>query len=351
MEKTLQTQTMNKIYKIPTADGIRGLAVLIVISYHAFGNIMISKGAYSSRTGIFGVILFFILSSFLLSNKFTNDGFGIKQLISYSLGRFIRIIPLFFIASYVYYQLDMIDVEKLTSVISFKSNYAHLWTIPLEFKFYFILPIIVYFCTLVDKKLGRFFLLIFIFAFSLLSYIPILNRMGVFDRIWTPVFIMGIALCFIFKSKNLNLKSTVSDASILICILLMVFMTPAMQFFFFGYRPQLSEGVILMWATITTVFCYLCLCSTGIFSSLLKSTFLTFLGKWSFSIYLFHWAVIMISASYQKNNISVFIFSVVQSIGVGAAIYYLVEAPLEKFRHTLMNAFLRKKLAKEQQEL
>lgn len=148
-----------------------------------------------------------------------------------------------------------------------------------------------------------------------LLYLSVLNTIGVFDGIWSPVFIMGIALCFVYRSRQVNLPPAISHITILFLFLVIIFMTPAMQFYFFGYRPQLTEKVVFIWSVVNSTFCYFCLRSTSFISKLLKGSFLTIIGKWSFSIYLFYWAVIMICASYNKNDLAVFIFAVVRSVG------------------------------------
>lgn len=327
--------------KISSADGIRGLAVVIVVLYHSFGNLMLNKGAYTSRTGLYGVILFFTLSSFLLSNKFIVNGFSKKELMNYCVGRVIRILPLFFIAAYFYYSIGMIDVAKLLSIITFNGTYAHLWTIPFELKFYFILPFIVFIGFLLQIKYGSLSSLFFIVLAIISSFYSPISLGGFIDNNWSPIFLMGILMCFVYNNYKLKLHPIQSDILIILSLGLMIFSTQASQYYFFGYRPQPTPMVILVWGAITSVFCYLCLESNGKISNLLNSTCMKYLGKWSFSIYLFHWAVIIISSKYKLNDVTVFVFCVIQSIGLGALIYYIIEAPLEKTRHLIMERLAR----------
>jgi len=103
-----------------------------------------AAGRQLAGTGKVGVWLFFVLSAVLLTKKFQNTGFGIESIIGYALGRFLRIIPLFVIAILVHKTFDSIGLVTWTDVIAaltFQKGYAHLWTVPVEFKFYIWLPI------------------------------------------------------------------------------------------------------------------------------------------------------------------------------------------------------------------
>ncbi|EPH2696969.1 TPA: acyltransferase [Klebsiella aerogenes] len=134
-----KNQTPNETL-IPSANGIRGLAVIIVLIAHALTMFIPGTRSYLAGTGKIGVWLFFVLSAFLLTNKFSNSGLNLSSLSNYLISRTFRIIPIFIIASTFYYFMGYYDVKTLYNIISMQSGYGHLWTIPVEFKFYFVLP-------------------------------------------------------------------------------------------------------------------------------------------------------------------------------------------------------------------
>ena len=74
----------------PKLDGVRGIAILIVICYHYFPTVSLFRFGWS------GVDLFFVLSGFLITSRlipFINN----KQLLSnFYRNRALRILPLYF---------------------------------------------------------------------------------------------------------------------------------------------------------------------------------------------------------------------------------------------------------------
>ncbi|CND01205.1 Acyltransferase family [Yersinia frederiksenii] len=83
---------MNKDY-LAGADGIRGLACLIVISLHSIGLFFSDIQFYTLGMDKLGVWIFFVLSSFLLTRQFLKNGFSSGVIIDYSISRALRIIP------------------------------------------------------------------------------------------------------------------------------------------------------------------------------------------------------------------------------------------------------------------
>jgi peptidoglycan/LPS O-acetylase OafA/YrhL len=75
---------------IPQLDGLRGIAILMVVSFHYFPN------TYLFRFGWSGVDLFFVLSGYLITGRllpFLNDR---RLLQKFYWNRFVRIVPLYF---------------------------------------------------------------------------------------------------------------------------------------------------------------------------------------------------------------------------------------------------------------
>lgn len=93
--------TVSESAKLNGADGIRGLACLIVLITHAVNMFFIGT-PYLHGTGRIGVWLFFVLSAFLLTYKFERSGFSLLSISNYVIGRVLRIIPLFLISVVVY---------------------------------------------------------------------------------------------------------------------------------------------------------------------------------------------------------------------------------------------------------
>ena len=120
-------------------DGIRGLAVLIVVASHT--------GAFGMRgQGSLGVLLFFFLSGFLLMLPFSTSPekmINFTTVSRYFLNRTLRIVPLYIIAVFI---MSILLHENYTWYlwnISFIKGWNHLWSVAEEMRFYLLLPIVI----------------------------------------------------------------------------------------------------------------------------------------------------------------------------------------------------------------
>ena len=140
-----------KSWHRPELDGLRGIAVLLVLLSHSSQTGWHVLGFSCAGMGKAGVYLFFVLSAFLL------DGQIIKALDSsqassrfwkrYAIRRFLRIIPLYWLAIGVQFYLSSMDV--MSQIQDWDDVWAHVmlvrgkgvfWSIPVEFKYYVISP-------------------------------------------------------------------------------------------------------------------------------------------------------------------------------------------------------------------
>ena len=137
-------------------DGLRGLAVLIVLVSHLSNHgVLALPGIGLSGTGKSGVYLFFVLSAFLLTRvlldrplaKFA-DG---RLWLDYALRRVLRIWPLYLVVLLTSWFLTrhgvqgwhyVLDTEALLRHLRLQEGQSVLWSIPVEFSFYFWLPLV-----------------------------------------------------------------------------------------------------------------------------------------------------------------------------------------------------------------
>jgi peptidoglycan/LPS O-acetylase OafA/YrhL len=128
---------------LPTLDGWRGVAVLLVIAYHAFGVQFYQLGAA-------GVSIFFSLSGFLICNRLLAEynRTGRIELGAFYVRRGFRILPPAFAYLAVLTAATPIAADDLWSCVFFWRNYhlgggwytGHFWSLAVEEHFYLILP-------------------------------------------------------------------------------------------------------------------------------------------------------------------------------------------------------------------
>lgn len=129
--------------RIPALDGLRGVAVLLVVTYHAWPNL--------NRGGAYGVTLFFVLSGFLITRiLIRRDQVDFRR---FYLRRAARLLPalIVFLASWW-----LLTGTWSWHPLTYTANYAwiagdgvfglaHMWSLSVEEHFYVLWPLMVAF--------------------------------------------------------------------------------------------------------------------------------------------------------------------------------------------------------------
>ncbi|MFZ5657639.1 MAG: acyltransferase family protein [Pseudomonadota bacterium] len=135
-------------------DGLRGLALIITICSHlGNGGFMTPALKGSGKPGLF---LFFVLSAFLLGDALLHRGLGglmnVRIWGNFAWRRSLRIWPLYLFLLGLSWALTMAGVTSWHYQVDTGTFWRHValmegqsvfWSIPVEFKFYFWLPLVV----------------------------------------------------------------------------------------------------------------------------------------------------------------------------------------------------------------
>ncbi|MEC7136725.1 MAG: acyltransferase family protein [Pseudomonadota bacterium] len=331
-----------KDYK-PQIDGLRALAVLPVIFFHAGFNFF--------EGGFVGVDIFFVISGYLITNLILKDlSKNQFRLSEFYIRRSRRILPALYFITLVSILLSVFLLspselnffaKQSISVILFISNFffwknsgyfdpnselqplLHTWSLGVEEQFYIFFPLFLIFLWFFFKKKILIFLLIISFFSLILSQIggnfKIQNLSLIypffklpfeffwqagsanfylpFGRLWEILF--GSIISFVTFKKNIKYKK--SDN--LLSILGIVFIFVAILFFsedlqypsVFTILPVLGTTLIILYANKSTI-------AYKIFSY--KP--LVFLGLISFSLYLWHQPLLAFSRIYYGVNLGLF---------------------------------------------
>jgi peptidoglycan/LPS O-acetylase OafA/YrhL len=189
---------------IPALDGIRGLAVLMVLVFHIFQvepapqQTLARLGYAATRFGQTGVDLFFVLSGFLITGILYDSKGSRRYFLNFYGRRTLRIFPLYYGFSLVMLVLmprllgfPMTGLSWL-SLATFSSNFAlaagtdggqlgHYWSLAIEEQFYLIWPFFVF--SLGRAALMRFCLISMIAA-GLLRFV--VGTQGISAFMLTP---------------------------------------------------------------------------------------------------------------------------------------------------------------------
>ena len=315
---------------IKSLDGVRAIAILLVLSFH-YG---------ITEFGWLGVQLFFVLSGYLITGilwreKYKTNGIG-NKLKNFWARRSLRIFPLYFsflIAITVIYfifnfpgyfptyspYLYTYTVNYSRTLSNWQNNplFTHLWSLSVEEQFYFLFPLIIFFLPgkVVKWFMGAVVILAPLFRFLLGNYY--LGR-GFSDYItadaiyWNTIshldafFIGGLIPVFSLqkKIKKVSIYFLISLGVVVFAGGLNYFLQGTGNAYFtdFGYRHGHIGNYEHVWhyTVLNIFFAFIILTllsretnSRGWFIRLMESNWMVRIGKVSYGMYVFHWAILV----------------------------------------------------------
>lgn len=337
-------------WRVPAMDGLRAIACLIVVLLHlrffTYGPLTFQWTDWVPEgtgflTGVpkIGVWLFFSLSAFLLSLELLN-GLSIQRLYTYSVGRILRIAPPFLIALIVYRVIGTTDIVSWKDVwlsFSLQTSTSHLWTIAPEFIFYLFLPFIIAIALAgrrISGVVGAIFAILLTLGLAVAIWPPGNTPPSSMWTGWYAInFLSGVvAACSI---RFLPLASP-SLARLLLAFGLFVII---------AFTITVKAGLILDpdQGLVDKHYVFGPMWSLVIYGAyiapprLLAGSALGTIGRWSFSIYLYHWGI-GIWAGRLLPSAPALLVAVCGSILAGYLGYRLIERPAYSLRRALRAA-------------
>jgi peptidoglycan/LPS O-acetylase OafA/YrhL len=142
------TRQMNRI---PSLDGWRGIAITLVLVDHLQDSILGRHLGAAGETGYHGVVVFFVLSGFLITSKLVESPINLKR---FYLRRFFRLMPAAWAFLIFLVVLGAVTHKSFTSGAEIAScllcyrNFVgkmgfagHFWSLSVEEQFYLVWPV------------------------------------------------------------------------------------------------------------------------------------------------------------------------------------------------------------------
>tara|TARA_B100000780_G_scaffold276884_1_gene246389 strand:+ start:38 stop:1945 length:1908 start_codon:yes stop_codon:yes gene_type:complete len=314
----------------PEIDGLRALAVLPVILFHA--------GFEWFSGGFIGVDVFFVISGYLITTIIVTEMTeGKFSMVNFYERRARRILPPLYlmiiiiipIVLYVYPPHAVKDFfQSIVAVVAFLSNYffyieldyfndisdvsplVHTWSLSIEEQFYFIFPTFLFIIASLKKnlKILLFFVLTFVGYFYSIYLANIDASFAYFhflSRFWQILFGSLIALLllnneFLIKSNKLNgLVSLLGVFLIITALILINKEDPYPNFL--SILPVLGTGLLIISLNRENKY--------GIYK-LFTFRPIVFTGLLSYSLYLWHQPVFAIYREFTLLQVNAFSFSI-----------------------------------------
>ena len=313
-------------------DGVRGIAVLLVLLDHSWG---LFTGA-----GTAGVWIFFVLSGFLLAIPFTKKpeiAVSYDYMSEYLLRRLKRILPMYyFFIVLSFFFFGKFESEAFRHLLFLQGD-GHLWTIPQEMLFYLFLPFIMIINYLLFRGNSVWIIAALIIMMLLANeYLDksVLTMYGEGETrpAFAGIFICGILFSYIYHgiiAKNnipqlqqAFVKHSLSITGIALLILFVLLSTdtllapkPLYAFRHFGWFG-FAAGLIILLVLITP---------GSLYDKLLSWLPLRALGLVGFSFYLLHPHIISLVKGMQDYYLG-YRVGVIPQLLLVLVITYLVSA-------------------------
>lgn len=322
----------------PALDGLRGIAILLVVFYHNFG--FINYFFF----GWLGVDLFFVLSGFLITDILLKTKGSPNYLKNFYIRRVLRIFPLYYVALILFLILipnftpDVLSLGYYVQnqiwfwaylqnwLFIFYSSHTtsalnHFWSLAVEEQFYLIWPFVI----LLFRKTKR---LIYLLIFLLIGVITLrftlwtfqIERIAYFN-LYTFSRIDGICIgSLLAVLRTVNHKAINRYFTIIVLGLAVL----NFVFYFFNKQNQFSYPYLAIAGYTTFAIIFGLLVNEGVerqdtfISRLLSFRPFRFFGTISYSLYVFHWPVYLMTANtlkrWSEKNIEIINPSIMASI-------------------------------------
>jgi peptidoglycan/LPS O-acetylase OafA/YrhL len=330
----LKIERTSSINYHPEVDGIRGFAIICVVSHH-FGLIGWLP---------FGTDIFFVLSGYLITEILLNLQSSPSRLKKFYLGRAARLFPVLIlytlvgsIISFIFLREFFNLAQPITALLqiknfsqlseSYRDVWAPTWSLSATEQFYAIWPFLLLF--LVKKIIKRYFLIL------ISLYILAAHRsLIILIQLWPDLFNRS------FDYASQVIAVIIRPSEILLGCLVVLSRPFSRMYIFWLFATATCGAIIFEVSEFLTVS--LAIASllallempnilSKIFCRILSNRVLVSLGVLSYSIYLWHTLIYVVAFEYFGRDIEVKFIAIALTLIVSYISYVWFEVPLKTF--------------------
>lgn len=358
------------MHRLDVIDGLRGIAILIVVCYHAwlvtgqrfelqFSGVTLSI-QFIATTGFLGVDLFFFLSGFCLFYPYARrhfEGHSAQPLREYARRRILKIVPSYIVALTIFtlafhdrfaswltaaghFTAHLLFIHSLFAP-TFDSISGPFWTLAIEVQFYLVFPLIAY---VVRSWPIRSYLAVLVVAETYrLVLIATQNDDSSYAVNQLPAFLdifvggMVAAYAVVWARSNIcdldryrRHLSIVAVAAVAIAALglLQLASSPAMQSpeSFFQWQSRYRPAIALLLIVLATSSAL----AGDRWQRALANPLLLFLSTISYNLYLWHLEILVWGQQLNADPRITLVVSIAASIATASLFTFAFEQPILK---------------------
>lgn len=350
----------------PALDGIRALAIVLVMIYHAT--------AQQPRGGFFSVDVFFVLSGYLIAGLLIKEDWtwGSIDLVGFYVRRARRLLPgliaavvgiaavcprvlsdqavasmrgdglatIFYVANWRFIATG----DSYFAQFGDPSPYRHMWTLAIEEQFYLILPVLLIALIAITRAhLKAITASLIALAAASAVWMTMLYQPGEdSSRIYYGTdtraqdLLLGSALAcgmtFINKRSALRRQGLLTAIGCTGLAVMIIWFASFAEDDSFTYTGGFFVFVLSACALIASVELH----QTGPLAKVFGYGPWSWIGKISYGLYLWHWPVFLVLKHTPLTGVVLFVVEFALSFALGALSFYLLEQPIR--RHGLRPA-------------
>ena len=345
----------------PVLDGIRALAVLLVLVHHVE---FIQAGIPTIlRGGFLGVDLFFVLSGFLITSLLVEEyeNAGTISLRRFYMRRALRLLPAVttvltfsvLVGLLIGFSAIGLTPLRFASIVGYFTNWVratespqlwiltHFWSLAIEEQFYLLWPVVL--LALLRRNVTHKSILFFVTmgALASIAWMTMLDAKG-FPLLRVYVgsdtrghsLLIGCLLALMLRWNripadwllNKRLMRLMTAGSLIVLILSSAIFMVGDQFLYRGGFPLIAVSSALLILSLVfnepeglgSVFCHpVCL----------------WMGKRSYGLYVWHWPVYFLVGKFGLERAVAIPLAVAGTFVVAALSYRFIESPFLKLKH------------------
>jgi peptidoglycan/LPS O-acetylase OafA/YrhL len=353
MAATLTPKLFRLAY-MPSLDGIRGVSILWVIGVHA--------NLIGGSSAIIGVILFFVLSGFLITSLLLEEWNGYRDisLKNFYLRRALRLLPallvmltVFILYSYLASprKIFVNHARQVLIVVLYFSNWVqtyefvgwgwigHTWSLSVEEQFYTLWPLLLLLMLRRLKLQSVLRLVVFGTLLSVLARFYLATATAArYERLYNGLdtraesLLLGAAVAvalasgwLAFNNKGRKILS-VAAGLCAIALLMGYKLNPWDEddIHYVGWFAMSLGGAIIITHLVTAKGSYL--------HRMLENRILVYLGRISYGMYLWHYPVLRICEKHGWSRWTNALVAIPVTIFIAVISYYFIELPCLKLK-------------------